>query len=136
MMNASVGINAYKDVGLQTSVMGADSHKLVSMLYQGALLAISEAKYEMQNRHMEAKGKAISKAISIIGEGLQASLDLKAGGEIAQNLFGLYGYMVKRLTDANINNDPSMLDEVTRLLAEIQDAWNTIRPQVTQSAAA
>lgn len=135
-MNASVGINAYKDVGLQTSVMGADSHKLVSMLYQGALLAISEAKYEMQNRHMEAKGKAISKAISIIGEGLQASLDLKAGGEIAQNLFGLYGYMVKRLTDANINNDPSMLDEVTRLLAEIQDAWNTIRPQVTQSAAA
>ncbi len=135
-MNTSVGIKAYKDVGLETSVMGADPHKLIAMLFQGALLAISEAKYEMQNRHMEAKGKAIGKAIAIIGEGLQASLDLKAGGEIAQNLFGLYGYMVKRLTAANINNDPAMLDEVTRLLAELQDAWNTIRPQVVQPAAA
>lgn len=135
-MNSPTGINAYKNVGLETSVMGADPHKLVAMLFQGALLAISEAKYEMQNRRMEAKGKAISKAIAIIGEGLQASLDLKAGGELAQNLFGLYGYMVKRLTDANINNDPAQLDEVTRLLAELQDAWNTIRPQVVQPAAA
>jgi len=135
-MNTTVGVNAYKDVGLETSVMGADPHKLIALLFQGALLAISEAKYEMQNRHMEAKGKAISKAIAIIGEGLQASLDMKVGGELAQNLFGLYSYMNKRLTDANINNDPAMLDEVTRLLAELQDAWNTIRPQVVQPAAA
>jgi flagellar protein FliS len=135
-MNTSAAINAYKDVGLETSVMGADPHKLVAMLFQGALLAISEAKYEMQNRHIEAKGKAISKAISIIGEGLQASLDMKAGGEIAQNLFGLYGYMNRRLVEANLNNDPALLDEVTRLLAELQDAWNTIRPQVVQPAAA
>lgn len=135
-MNTTVGVNAYKDVGLETSVMGADPHKLIALLFQGALLAISEAKYEMQNRHMEAKGKAISKAIAIIGEGLQASLDMKVGGELAQNLFGLYSYMNKRLTDANINNDPAMLDEVTRLLAELQDAWNTIRPQIVQPAAA
>ncbi len=135
-MNTSVGIKAYKDVGLETSVMGADPHKLIAMLFQGALLAISEAKYEMQNRHMEAKGKAISKAIAIIGEGLQASLDMKSGGEIAQNLFGLYSYMNKRLVEANLNNDTTMLDEVTRLLAELQDAWNTIRPKVIQPAAA
>ncbi len=135
-MNTSVGAKAYKDVGLETSVMGADPHKLVAMLFQGALLAISEAKYEMQNRHTEAKGKAISKAIAIIGEGLQASLDRKAGGELAQNLFDLYGYMIKRLVNANLNNDATILDEITRLLAELQDAWNTIRPQVVQPAAA
>jgi flagellar secretion chaperone FliS len=136
MMNTFVGINAYKNVGLETSVMSADPHKLVAMLFQGALLAISEAKYEMQNRHIEAKGKAISKAIAIIGEGLQASLDMKSGGEIAQNLFGLYSYMNKRLVEANLNNDPALLDEVTHLLAELQDAWATIRPQVVQPAAA
>jgi flagellar protein FliS len=116
--------------------MSADSHKLVAMLYQGALLAISTAKYEMQHRHLEAKGAAISKAIAIIGEGLQASLDMKAGGEIARNLFGLYGYMIKRLTEANINNDILLLDEVTRLLSELQDAWNSIRSQVAAAPAA
>ncbi len=135
-MNTPVGINAYKDVGLETSVMSADGHKLVSMLFQGALLAISEAKYEMQKGQMAAKGKAICKAIAIIGEGLQASLDLKVGGEVAQNLYALYGYMIKRLTEANLNNDPNLLDEVTRHLADIQDAWNAIRPQVAQTAAA
>jgi flagellar secretion chaperone FliS len=135
-MNTSVGVTAYKDVGLETSVMSADSHKLVAMLFQGALLSISEAKYEMQRRRTEAKGKAVSKAIAIIGEGLHASLDIKAGGEIAQNLGALYSYMVKRLTEANLNNDTAILDEVMRLLAELQDAWNTIRPQVVQLAAA
>lgn len=135
-MNSTIGINAYREIGLETSVMSADGHKLVSMLFQGALLAISTAKYEMQNHHIEAKGKAISKAISIIGEGLQASLDMKAGGEIAQNLFALYGYMIKRLTEANLNNDPNLLEEVTRHLADIQGAWNAIRSQVAQTAAA
>ena len=135
-MNSTVGINAYKNIGLETGVMSADSHKLISMLYQGALLSISEAKYEMQNHRTEAKSKAISKAIAIIGEGLQASLDMKAGGEIAQNLFALYGYMIKRLTEASVNNNSSMLDEVTRLLVEIQDAWNAIRPQLIQAEAA
>jgi flagellar secretion chaperone FliS len=135
-MNTSIGINAYKDVGLETSVMNADPHQLVSLLFQGALLAISEAKYEMLNRRMEAKGKAISKAMAIIGEGLHPSLDMKAGGDIAQNLSALYSYMIKRLTEGNLNNDPAALDEVTRLLAELQDAWNSIRPQVVQAAAA
>lgn len=135
-MNTTAAINAYTDVGLETSVMSADAHKLVAMLFQGALLAISEAKYEMLNRRMEAKGKAISKAMAIIGEGLHPSLNMKAGGEIAQNLSALYSYMIKRLTEGNLNNDPAALDEVTRLLAELQDAWNSIRPQVVQAAAA
>lgn len=135
-MNATAAINAYKDVGIETSVMGADPHKLVALLYQGALLAICTAKYEMTNRRIEAKGKAIGKAIAIIGEGLQASLDMKAGGEIAQNLFNLYGYMVRRLTEANLRNDPEILDEVTRLLTELQDAWSAIRAQVVPAEAA
>jgi flagellar secretion chaperone FliS len=135
-MNTTAAINAYTDVGLETSVMGADAHKLVAMLFQGALLAISEAKYEMLNRRMEAKGMAISKAMAIIGEGLHPSLDMKAGGDIAQNLSALYSYMIKRLTEANLNNDATALDEVTRLLAELQDAWNSIRPRVVQAAAA
>jgi flagellar secretion chaperone FliS len=135
-MNTSVGINAYRNVGLETSVMGADPHQLVSMLFQGALVAIADAKNGMQNKSIEIKGKSISKAIAIIGEGLQASLDMRVGGEIAQNLSALYGYMVKRLVEANLQSDTAMLDEVAGLLSELQDAWNSIRPQVVHAAAA
>jgi flagellar protein FliS len=91
------------------------------------LLAIASAKNQMARGETAAKGKSISKAIMIIGEGLRASLNIEAGGEIGQNLASLYDYMNNRLFLANLNNDPAMLDEVSKLLTELQGAWENIR---------
>lgn len=135
-MNAFAAANAYKDVGLETSVMSADPHQLVSLLFQGALVAISQARIAMEAKQMDVKGRSITKAIAIIGEGLHASLDMKAGGDLAQNLAALYSYMVRKLVEANLKNDTDALDEVKRLLTELQGAWDSIRPQVVQPAAA
>jgi len=132
-MNATTAINAYKKVGVESSVNGADPHMLISMLFQGALLAIANAKNEILRKEIAAKGKSISKAIAIIGEGLHASLDKRAGGELAQNLSSLYDYMVMRLVDANLKNDITVLDEVARLLTELTEAWDNIRPNSVQS---
>ena len=126
-MNAAVGIKAYSNVGLESSLTAADPLKLILMLYQGALLAIATAKNQMLHGETAAKGASISKAIMIIGEGLRASLNIEAGGEIGQNLASLYDYMNNRLFQANLTNDPAMLDEVSRLLTELQGAWEAIR---------
>ncbi|MGE3774228.1 MAG: flagellar export chaperone FliS [Gammaproteobacteria bacterium] len=48
------------------------------------------------------------------------------GGEVAENLDGLYDYMLRRLVEANLANDLAMLDEVVKLLNEIRDGWNGI----------
>lgn len=133
-MNATTAINAYNKVGIESSLTAADPHKLISMLFQGALLAIANAKNGISRKDIPAKGAAISKAIAIIGEGLNASLDKKVGGELAQNLSSLYDYMVRRLVAANLNNDTATLDEVARLLADLKDAWDSIRPIVMQTA--
>lgn len=130
-MNATAAINAYANVGLETSVAAADPHKLILLLYQGALLAISSARNQMLRKDIAAKGKYISQAIMIIEEGLKASLDKNAGGELAQNLSALYEYMSQRLLLANLKNDVAALDEVSRLLTELKGAWEAIRPQVT-----
>lgn len=126
-MNATSAVSAYNRVGIESSVVAADPHRLVSMLFQGALLAIASAKISMQNKDTPAKGAAISKAISIIGEGLHASLDKKAGGELAEQLASLYDYMVRRLFEANLKNDPAILDEISSLLNELKGAWDSIR---------
>ena len=55
-----------------------------------------------------------------------ASLDRQSGGEIAEHLFSLYEYMVVRLTEANIANRDEPLEEVGRLLAELNGAWQAI----------
>jgi flagellar protein FliS len=132
-MNAIAAINAYNKVGAESSVNGADPHKLISMLFQGALLAIANAKNGMLRKETAVKGKSISKAIAIIGEGLNASLNKSAGGELAQNLSSLYDYMVMRLVDANLKNDITVLDEVARLLTELIEAWDSIPPNDVQS---
>lgn len=135
-MNTSAAINAYNKVGVESKVTGADPHKLISMLFEGALLAIAKAKNGIMRNDIPVKSDAIFKASSIINEGLRASLDMKVGGELAQNLAALYEYMITRLVTANMNNDMRILDEVSNLLAGLKDAWDSIRPSAMQSSAA
>jgi flagellar protein FliS len=126
-MNAATGINAYARVDIESGVLAADPHKLIAMLYQGALLAIANARNALLRKDIPAKGKAISHAMQIIDEGLKASLDKNVGGDMVHNLEALYDYMCLRLLAANLNNDIEALDEVTRLLGEIKGAWDSIR---------
>lgn len=133
-MNATSVVKAYAKIGVESGVSAADPHKLISMLYQGALLAIAHAKNGIMNKDIPAKGSAISKAISIIEEGLNASLDKSVGGELVQNLSSLYEYMAMRLLTANLKNDMGALDEVARLLSDLKDAWESIRQPGTATA--
>lgn len=132
-MNATTATKAYTAVEIESGVHAADPHKLIAMLYQGALLAIANAKNAMLRKDVAAKGAAISKAMMIVSEGLQASLDKNVGGELAQNLDSLYSYMCMRLLQANANNDVAALDEVSRLLGELKGAWDAIRQTVLAS---
>lgn len=122
------GVNAYAKVGLETSVSSASPHKLIVMLYDGALVAVLSALTNMKAGNIPAKGTAISKAITIIDNGLRAALDKNAGGEIADGLDALYEYMSARLLQANLNNQPEILEEVQRLLTDLREAWNAIGP--------
>lgn len=126
-MNAAAGIKAYSNVGIESGVGAADPHKLILMLYQGALLAIASARNQMQRGDIPGKGASISRAITIIDEGLKASLNMEAGGALSRNLADLYDYMSQRLLQANLKNDPAMLDETSKLLTELKEAWESIR---------
>lgn len=129
------GVNAYANVDLDTSIDSASPHKLIVMLYDGALATLLNAKLNMKAGNIAIKGQAISKAISIIDNGLRASLDKKAGGEIAGNLDALYDYMSRRLLQANLKNDVGIIEEVHRLLADLRGAWVAIGDKVNQPAA-
>lgn len=120
------GVNAYAKVGLETSVVSASPHKLIVMLFDGALVAVRSALIHMKAGSVPEKGKAISHAILIIDSGLRASLDKTVGGQIAENLDALYEYMSARLLTANLSNNQAMLEEVQGLLSDLRDSWNAI----------
>ncbi|MBS0354812.1 MAG: flagellar export chaperone FliS [Proteobacteria bacterium] len=117
---------AYSEVGFETGVSTADPHKLILMLFEGALLQIGTATAALETQNVPAKGKAISHAIEIIGNGLKVSLDYEAGGDLAERLGALYEYMMQRLLYANLHNSKPALDEVAKLLSELKGAWEEI----------
>lgn len=120
------GVKAYAKVGIETGVTSASPHKLIVMLFDGAIVSVTSALMHMKAGNVADKGAAISKAIMIIDSGLRAALDKKAGGEIAQGLDALYEYMGARLLEANLKNNQAHLEEVQRLLTDLRGAWNAI----------
>jgi flagellar protein FliS len=119
---------AYATVGLETAVASAAPHRLIQLLLEGTLLAIAQARQAIDAGDIAEKGRAISKAIQIIDEGLKTSLD-DHGGELSVQLHGLYDYMSRRLLFASLRNNTEALYEVSSLLGEIKGAWVAIAPE-------
>lgn len=128
-MNPYQAAQHYSSVKVQTNIVDASPHRLIQMLFEGALERIAQAKGAMQQHQIARKGELIGKAVAIVA-GLQGSLDDKEGGDLAANLDNLYDYIIRRLSQANYENDQSMLDECARLLGDIKSAWDAIADQV------
>ncbi len=123
------GANAYARVGVESGVMSADPHKLIAMLFEGAQTAIRAARIHMQDGNTGEKGKAISKALDIVNNGLAAALDQEKGGDIAERLASLYDYIARLLLTANLRNDAESLNQAEQLLENIASAWREIGQQ-------
>lgn len=124
-MNKLQGSKAYQQINIASEVENASPHRLVSMLFEGAIRQIAVAKGAIEHKDIPGKGIAISKAIAIIGE-LEGSLKDKDSNEVAANLARLYDYMIRTLTQANIESSIDKLNEVARLIIEIKSGWDAI----------
>ncbi|MEQ3514837.1 flagellar export chaperone FliS [Pseudoalteromonas sp. BZB3] len=123
MYNAKV--KNYQKEALKTRVAGADRYEVIQMLMGGAIEKLVLAKVSIEKRNLEAKAEHLSKASAII-EALRGCLDFEVGGEVTENLYALYSYMIDRLVEATLQNDPEIVQEVSNLLKEIKSAWDAI----------
>lgn len=123
--------SAYRQVGVETGVTTGSPHQLVAMLFDGYMDAVAQARGALRQGHIEAKGKAIGRAVRIIEEGLKAGLNISGGGELAADMRDLYDYVTLRLTQANLHNDEKLLEECQALIEPLRSAWAAIGPQVS-----
>lgn len=139
-MSKASASKQYTQINTQTGIIDADPHRLIQMLFAGAMENIAIAKGCMQRGDIAGKGVAISKAISIVG-GLQDSVNPVNDSDLSDNLVALYGFVTQRLLEANMNNDTAGLDESAAVIKELQAGWNGIRSEAvselkSQTAAA
>ena len=118
-------IAAYGDVKVTTGVASANGVQLIQMLFDGLLESLSATRGHIQNGAIAEKGKSIARASRIV-IGLQGALDFERGGDLANNLNELYGYVTRRLLHVNARNDLDALEEIFGLMNEIRSAWEGV----------
>ena len=118
-------IAAYGDVKVTTGVSSANGVQLIQMLFDGLLESLAATKGHIQNGAIVEKGKSIARASRIV-LGLQGALDFERGGDLANNLNELYGYVTRRLLHVNARNDLDALEEIFGLMNEIRSAWEGV----------
>lgn len=123
MRNASALYQQNRAAG---GVESADAHQLISMLLEGAMDRIAQARGHLLRGDAPAKGASISRAVAIVGE-LRASLNHKVDPTFSQRLESLYEYVTRRLLFAQLHDDVGALDEAARLLAPVREGWMGIR---------
>lgn len=118
-VQTAAAFNAYK----QNSVTTASPGELTLMLYNGCLKFLTRAKNAIEEKNIEEKNTNIQKAQAIISELMST---LNADLEVSKQMVPLYDYMNRRLMEANINNDPSIIVEVEGLVTEFRDTWKEV----------
>ena len=121
----SYGINAYKSVGVKNDLAVADPHRVIQLLMQGSLENMAKARGCIERKDFVGKSQTMSKALSII-TALQHSLDMDAGGEVSQNLWSLYDFMVNHLMLASRESSVEKIDDVIEIMLKIKSAWDQI----------
>jgi len=113
--------NRYQETNVSTST----PVHLVVLLYDAAICSLEEARGCMERKDISGRSRSLNKCNSIISE-LQASLNLREGGDIAPSLHRLYDYMRTTLLRAGIEQNPALIVEISGLLESLRSAWRQI----------
>lgn len=128
MPAALAAIRQYRQSGVTSQLEDASPHRLIAMLYDGALERLAIALAGIDHGNLADKLRGIDSTQAILGH-LHDILDYKAGGDIAQRLASLYEYMMRRLVHAKFHDDAAAIREVMGLLRTIKAGWDAIAPQ-------
>lgn len=119
-MNPTLAPQAYKE----SAVLTAPPERLVVMLYDGIRRFLFQATVAMREGKVELTNNRLQRAEAIIDE-LNNTLDMSAG-EVAERLRALYVFSKRHLMQARLKRSPEMIEEVSRLLDTVGDAWRQI----------
>lgn len=125
--NPAEALKQYRQLGLETAVNNASPHRLIQLLFEGALARLAAAQGAFEHGDIPARGKYIGQAISIIG-GLRNSLDMSVPGDLPGQLDSLYEYMETRLLEASQKQEVNRVIEVMELLKTLKSGWDGIAP--------
>jgi len=109
---------SYKNANVTT----ADRGKLVIMIYDHCIKWTKKAEEELDSKEMEKMVRAVQRVQNGLTE-LMCALDMERGGDIARNLFRLYEFYSRHLSQAIKDRSTQCLREVAGMMSMLREAW-------------
>jgi len=128
-MDANAAAHAYR----HQEVSDASPVRAVAILYDRAIESLHRAVRAIEDNDVEGRRVSNEKASKIIGA-MGGCLDFENGGEIADNLGRLYRFMLLRLMQVDLRNDPQPAREVIGLLEPLRQSWAALADRVDREA--
>ncbi|MBF0589255.1 MAG: flagellar export chaperone FliS [Magnetococcales bacterium] len=123
----SYALRSYKSSRTAT----ASKEDLLILLYEGAIRFLERSMAAHEKKDLGEHKELLRRGIAIIAE-LQNTLDFKKGGDLAIQLYELYGFMLTYLTQANLKQDMSCIARVVTQMKTLLEGWRVAVKQVKQ----
>jgi flagellar secretion chaperone FliS len=125
----SYGLRKYRTSQANT----ASREDLLILLYEGAIRFLERSIKENELGNLSEHKMYLRRGLAIVSE-LQSTLDFEKGGDLAMQLFDLYGFMMERLTQANIKQEAEHIRTVIENLETLLEGWREAVKQVKDGA--
>ena len=128
-MLESTAAARYMQIRAVTSTPG----EILLALYDGLFRFLNAAKVCVERKQLPRARELLSKANAILSE-LTIALDHSAAPELCGQLDALYGFCIERVVVASRKADTAPIDEVTRVLTPLREAWLIAVPKAHAEA--
>lgn len=105
----------------QSSIQTATPERLLIMLYDGLITELDRAGNAIREENVAEAHAHLVKAQDILREGLWGPLDTQY--EVGQSLATLYEYLHRRLVQANVQKDNTLVEEVLGHVRGLREVW-------------
>jgi flagellar protein FliS len=121
--------NVYRE----REVLTASPEKLVVITFDHVLVNLRRARVAIEADNIERRVQSLGKAREGVME-LLMSVDAERGGEVANNLLGLYAFAIRELLEVGRTKNLAKLDGVFTVMSTLRDAFATIAADPTAAA--
>lgn len=112
----------------RADTMGKSQIDLILMVYDGALKALRAAAGHYRDEDNDGGYEQLQQAKRFVTH-LYTTLDLKKGGEVAENLSKMYVWVLSQLLVIEATKDVDELDAVTQALDNLRSGWAELKAE-------
>ena len=92
------------------------------MLYDAAIRYCRQARDAIGRNQIEGSYNLLTRAQNIVLE-MQNALRPEVAPELCEQMAALYGFIYRRLVEANVNKDVKAVDDALRILDYQRETW-------------